>query len=198
MDFGPALLWDWNENWSFPALWPLLSYLISWVTWFPCLIDNEDHILFCELLWDSMSSSALLLLLPLFSFLKGFSAGLLGFCFYPFLSLCFMSNCIPFYFLINLVEISLTYNLVLTSAVQQSDSGIHKYFLYGLSQETGYSSLCNTAGPCWFFILNVTACTYEPQPHGLSFSPLPSPLATASLLSASVILFCRQVYCVIF
>ena len=100
MDFGPLLLWDCNETWPFPALWLLLSYLISCVTWFPCLIDNEDHILFCELLWDSMSSSALLLLLPLFSFFKGFSAGLLG-CFYPFFSLCFMSNCIPVYFLIN-------------------------------------------------------------------------------------------------
>ena len=25
--FGIALLWDWNENWHFPALWPLLSFL---------------------------------------------------------------------------------------------------------------------------------------------------------------------------
>ena len=24
--FGIAFLWDWNENWSFPALWPLLSF----------------------------------------------------------------------------------------------------------------------------------------------------------------------------
>ena len=23
--FGIAFLWDWNENWSFPVLWPLLS-----------------------------------------------------------------------------------------------------------------------------------------------------------------------------
>ena len=29
-----ALLWDWNENWPFPVLWPLLSYpnlLTYWV-----------------------------------------------------------------------------------------------------------------------------------------------------------------------
>ena len=29
--FGIALLWDWNENWPFPVLWPLMSaagYLI--------------------------------------------------------------------------------------------------------------------------------------------------------------------------
>ena len=24
--FGIALLWDWNENWPFPILWPLLSF----------------------------------------------------------------------------------------------------------------------------------------------------------------------------
>ena len=23
--FGIAFLWDWNENWPFPVLWPLLS-----------------------------------------------------------------------------------------------------------------------------------------------------------------------------
>ena len=26
--FGIAFLWDWNENWPFPVLWPLLSFLI--------------------------------------------------------------------------------------------------------------------------------------------------------------------------
>ena len=31
--FGIVLLWDWNENWSFPALWPQLS--------FPNLLDIE-------------------------------------------------------------------------------------------------------------------------------------------------------------
>ena len=24
--FGIAFLWDWNENWSFPVMWPLLSF----------------------------------------------------------------------------------------------------------------------------------------------------------------------------
>ena len=28
--FGIALLWDWNENRSFPVLWPLLSFQICW------------------------------------------------------------------------------------------------------------------------------------------------------------------------
>ena len=31
--FGVAFLWDWNENWSFPVLWPLLfpNLLAYWV-----------------------------------------------------------------------------------------------------------------------------------------------------------------------
>ena len=32
--FGIAFLWDWNENWPFPVLWPLLSFpnlLADWV-----------------------------------------------------------------------------------------------------------------------------------------------------------------------
>ena len=32
--FGIAFLWDWNENWPFPGLWPMLSFpnlLVYWV-----------------------------------------------------------------------------------------------------------------------------------------------------------------------
>ena len=35
--FGIAFLWDWNENWPFPVLWPLLSFpnlLTCWVQHF--------------------------------------------------------------------------------------------------------------------------------------------------------------------
>ena len=35
--FGIARLWDWNENWPFPGLWPLLSFpnlLAYWVQHF--------------------------------------------------------------------------------------------------------------------------------------------------------------------
>ena len=35
--FDIALLWDWNENWPFPVLWPLLSFpnlLAYWVQHF--------------------------------------------------------------------------------------------------------------------------------------------------------------------
>ena len=28
--FGIAFLWDWNEKWPFPVLWPLLSLKICW------------------------------------------------------------------------------------------------------------------------------------------------------------------------
>ena len=39
--FGIALLWDWNKNWSFPVLWPLLSFpdlLAYWVQRFHSII----------------------------------------------------------------------------------------------------------------------------------------------------------------
>ena len=39
--FGIALLWDWNENWPFPVLWPRLSFpsfLAYWVQHFLSLI----------------------------------------------------------------------------------------------------------------------------------------------------------------
>ena len=39
--FGIALLWDWNENWPFPVLWPLLSFpnvLTYWVQDFHSII----------------------------------------------------------------------------------------------------------------------------------------------------------------
>ena len=39
--FGIAFLWDWNENWPFPVLWPLLSFpdlLAHWVQHFHSII----------------------------------------------------------------------------------------------------------------------------------------------------------------
>ena len=41
MFFGIAFLWDWNENWLFPALWTLLSFpnlLTYWVQHFNSII----------------------------------------------------------------------------------------------------------------------------------------------------------------
>ena len=45
--FGIAFLWDWNENWTFPVLWPLLSFpnlLAYWVQHFHSIIFR---------IWDS-------------------------------------------------------------------------------------------------------------------------------------------------
>ena len=39
--FGIVFLWDWNENWPFPALWPLQSFpnlLTYWVQHFHSII----------------------------------------------------------------------------------------------------------------------------------------------------------------
>ena len=39
--FGIAFLWDWNESWPFPVLWPLLSFpnlLAYWVQHFNSII----------------------------------------------------------------------------------------------------------------------------------------------------------------
>ena len=39
-----AFLWDWNENWPFPALWPLLSFpnlLAYWVPHFHSIIFQD-------------------------------------------------------------------------------------------------------------------------------------------------------------
>ena len=42
--FGTAFLWDWNENWPFPVLWPLLSLpnlLAYWVQHFHSIIFQD-------------------------------------------------------------------------------------------------------------------------------------------------------------
>ena len=42
--FGIAFLWDWNENWPFPVLWPLLSFpnlLAYWVQRFHSIIFQD-------------------------------------------------------------------------------------------------------------------------------------------------------------
>ena len=42
--FGIAFLWDWNKNWPFPVLWPLLSFpnlLAYWVPHFHSIIFQD-------------------------------------------------------------------------------------------------------------------------------------------------------------
>ena len=43
--FGIALLWDWNENWLFPALWRCWVFQICWHTEFSTLIASSFRIL---------------------------------------------------------------------------------------------------------------------------------------------------------
>ena len=58
------------------------------------------------------------------------------------------------YTLFYFVEVQLIYNVVLITAVQQSDLVVHTYiflhilFHYGLSQDVEYSSLWYKVGPC--------------------------------------------------
>ena len=63
-----------------------------------------------------------------------------------------------------LIEVYLIYNVVLISAVQQSDSVIYIYiYIYilfhcGLLQDIEYSSLCYTVGPCCLSALYIIVC----------------------------------------
>ena len=55
--FGIAFLWDWNENWSFPVLWPLLSFpnLLAY------RVQHSHSIIFQdlkELNWNSITSTS--------------------------------------------------------------------------------------------------------------------------------------------
>jgi len=55
--FGNAFLWDWNENWPFPVLWPLLSFpnvLAHWVQHFHSIIFQDLK----ELNWNSITSTS--------------------------------------------------------------------------------------------------------------------------------------------
>ena len=52
--FGIAFLWDWNENWPFPVLWPLLSFpnlLAYWVQPFHSIIFQDLK----QLNWNSIT-----------------------------------------------------------------------------------------------------------------------------------------------
>ena len=55
--FGIGFLWDWNENWPFPVLWPLLSFLnllACWVQHFHGIIFQDLK----ELNWNSITSTS--------------------------------------------------------------------------------------------------------------------------------------------
>ena len=55
--FCIAFLWDWNENWPFPVLWPLLSFpnlLAYWVQQFLSIIFQDLK----QLNWNSITSTS--------------------------------------------------------------------------------------------------------------------------------------------
>ena len=55
--FGIAFLWDWNKNWHFPVLWPLLSFpnlLAYWVQHFHSIIFQDLE----YLNWNSITSTS--------------------------------------------------------------------------------------------------------------------------------------------
>ena len=55
--FGIASLWDWNENWPFPVLWPLLSFpnLLAYrVQHFHSIIFQDLK----KLHWNSITSTS--------------------------------------------------------------------------------------------------------------------------------------------
>ena len=57
ISFGIAFLWDWNENWPFPALWPLVSFpnlLTYWVQHFHSIIFQDLK----QLNWNSITSTS--------------------------------------------------------------------------------------------------------------------------------------------
>jgi len=50
--FGIAFLWDWNENWPFPVLWPLLSFPNFLTYW----VQHIQSIIFQDLKWLNWNS----------------------------------------------------------------------------------------------------------------------------------------------
>ena len=108
-----------------------------------------------------------------------------------------------FFFKLIFIGIQLIYNVVLVSAVQQSESVIHIHistlfkilFPYRSLQSIEQCSLCYTVGAYQLSILYVVVCICQSQSPNLSL-PTPSPLVTIGLLSTSVtlFLFCKQVH----
>ena len=89
------------------------------------------------------------------------------------------------------IEVQLIYNVVLISAIQQSDSVIHIYIytfffiLFSIMVYELYSSLCYTVGSC-SSILYIIVCIHLSQTPSPPLSHLPSiRSATTSLFSMS-------------
>ena len=61
--FGIAFLWNWNENWPFPILWPLLNFPNLWHIECSTLTESSSSVQFssvaqsCPTLCDAMNRS---------------------------------------------------------------------------------------------------------------------------------------------
>ena len=58
--FGITFLWDWNENWPFPVLWPLLSFPNLLTYW----VQHFHRLAFRILNWNSITPLALFVVMP--------------------------------------------------------------------------------------------------------------------------------------
>ena len=91
------------------------------------------------------------------------------------------------------IDVELIYNVVLMSAVQQSDPVIHIYvcmlfcilFHYGLSGDIEYGSVCCRVGPCLFIVYKIL-CYLLIENSLSSPPPFTSPLANKSVFSMFV------------
>ena len=118
-------------------------------------------------------------------------------------------HCTLEFFFLNLfkIEVQLTYNVVLISAIQQSDSVIYILFFltnilfhYGLSQDTENSSVCYIAGPCCLSVLYIKAwiCYSQPSTPSLFLPPPPWQPPVSSLCPWFYFCFTDRFICVIF
>ena len=123
--------------------------------------------------------------------------------------LLFLSvNVYSFFIFKIFIRVQLIYNVVLVSAVQQSESVIHIHistlfqilFPYGSLQSIEQSSLCSTAGLYQLTILYIVVCICQSQPPNLSF-PLPFPAGNHKFvfyICESVSFLLYSVVCCIF
>ena len=109
------------------------------------------------------------------------------------------------FFFFFLIRTQLIYNVVSVSVysiVTQSYMYIfsfsHTSFHHGLSQETGYSSLCCTVGPHCSSILNIMVCIYQPLPVHPTSSLLPPGKYKSVLHFCNLFCFVDRIICVIF
>ena len=150
--FGIASLWDWNENWPFPVLWPLLSF------------PNLRHIEHCTLTassyrtWNNSTgipSSPLALLVLMLSkdhlILNSRMSGS-RWVIIPEKWVLKQGIDLAFEPWINLILIHLTGNLGPISFLQNCTVNIFSLTLN--MEEHSFQSLCicSTCGKCWLLI----------------------------------------------